>query len=542
MSTHEPNITSCLPTELLSKIFHHMLDPFDAVEKHIYPERNALELLRVSHVSSYFREVAVNDPSLWAKAPYVNDVHEDFLPVILRRSEPCAIELSFGDYKGLSEDAQTKEQLVQHFSRVSKLQVQIGVPYENSTLKSLFSLPAPSLTDCTLLFLVHSNTSLDSFDRDVLRPFNERAPLLQHLHLINCTIPPEYYDTFPKLSSLSMMQYIGDGLLEDHIPFMPIDDIFKLGKGLSSLHTLTLIKCVQRGGVEFDLDVSQGPVYLPSLRHFHLETSVEGCQQLAKVLKVPATCARELTIIFPGHYRFGLEAANAAAEAVSLFISLNVRYRECSITVVRTAPSLRLVAICGSISTLRFEVSELNVDLPDPAQHLGGGARPSFLRTATGILTPKDIFLHQVWLTLSTSLRRPLSTVLVLNLWVGDGSPAPCLLVELLKSMRCLKELACRTSNLWAHPYIHILLEHDTTPALTKVKIPLDDDVVRPEVLLALNQFLRSRREVREVTFRVPTSTLASMGYAAPDAVRCLIRSVSEHFPDTVALDWVRFQ
>ncbi|KAF5342116.1 hypothetical protein D9611_001701 [Ephemerocybe angulata] len=535
MATPELGSTaSSLPAEILGKIFHDMLDSFDSAEKHLYSADNAQALLKISRVSSYFREVVISDPSLWAKAPYINGIHEDFLPIILSRSEHCTLELSFMEDESLAKNPQLRSQITSHFKRVSRLQVELAVAYEGSVLQSLLSTSAQSLIECTILLLGDRNVPLEFFNGRVLGPFDNHAPILRSLNLVNCYLPPMHYSSFPSLSDISI-QYIGDQLLQDALPFMPAGDLFRWPAGFKYLRTLTLFNCIERPAF-VALGASQVPVALPSLRCFILETSTEGCQHFAHALQLPTSCSRSITIIFPQE-RQGLEDAYSAAHAASLFIPLDVRYKQCSVGTPSDPPYFRLIAD-RMVATLRFKLSQVHLDeLPEPVHLL----IRMLCFPQTSSLTAKHIFLYQIWTAITSALTKPLSTIPILNLWFGKDSLAPCLLLELIQAMSRMEEVVFRTNDLLAHPSIQACLDRDNAPTLNKLEIPLDNESENLKVKATLTEFLHHRREVKGVTFRVRDSTLAGLGYAAPDAIRNMIRNISEDFPNFVFVTWIRY-
>ncbi|KAF6751276.1 hypothetical protein DFP72DRAFT_495660 [Ephemerocybe angulata] len=535
-----------LAPEILSKVFYETLQPFDSVDHRVNPANNALQLLDLTHVSSYFRQVAVSDGSLWAEVLYLNGVHADFFVAILERSRGYFISLCFMEDSSLLFDPCVWTRLLLNFNKVRRLQIGVGDSSGGATLKFILSFEAPFLEDLTIQWCGDRNACLDYFEGRILRqPFMNGAPRLRKLHLINCFFPSKHYSAFPNLANLSVM-YIGDDDNHDHPPLISILDLSEgLGR-FNSLTTLTLSTgCIDPG--DFESDIQQAPVHFPRLLRFNFMTTTAACRQLASILRLPAGCSRNIHLSFPPppHPGVGVLDATSAAEAAALFVPSDVEFKRCVVGMADDdEPFLRLIAL--GPSTPRIAV-EMSFKLSDVAIH---SLHPQnqlptihyFPGISTRTFTVTDIFLHQLCTTLSIILRKRLSVVSTLYVWFGCESPAVFIAVSLLRSMTNIHEIVSHASDLWANPSIQEFLSWDNAPSLRTLIIPIDETVQSARVLAGISAILRSRSDIGGVIFRVRSATIAEMGYAAPDELRSLIRGISEGFPDTVSLDWVEYQ
>ncbi|KAF6755584.1 hypothetical protein DFP72DRAFT_1067390 [Ephemerocybe angulata] len=503
-----------LPPELLSKIIANTLSPPSS------ESGNAVELLNISHVSSYFRDITVNEASLWAIVPYLNAVHHDFLETILERSQPYAINLSFTDDASLVEESQVWRQAVSNFHRVSRLHVEVIEASEGGILGSLFSISAPALKECIIHFFGNRIVPLD----DLFPPsFNNNAPNLRKLDLTNCSIRPERYPGFPNLRDLTVMHL---GTRHNDLALLPADGFFLCRDSLHSLQSLTLYSCIRVSDSESAAGHSfQGPLHLPSLQHFTLKTTIEGCSTLGKILRLPTACFRVITMTISPHWvPEQLDDAVIAAEAAASFIPAELEYTTCAGGMWGLAPSLYLFTAGQPTAsvTIRFGIPTPNTP-PD-----------------------LDLFLLQVGRVLALNREAPLSTILFLHMCLPGTRPSivstsllPYLLRPLIKPMKNLVDFASQGSDVWANGTIDWVLDQSHSPNLKNLMVPLDDIVQGPGALEGIVRFLTVRPEISKVTFRVSPSTVEELGHAASDGLRCLIQDISKDFPGSVALDWV---
>ncbi|KAF6745568.1 hypothetical protein DFP72DRAFT_856348 [Ephemerocybe angulata] len=518
---NEPSYSSILafPPELLAKIVANTLDPPALVDPIFNPSGNAMELLNISHVSSFFRQVTVGEPALWAMAPYLNAVHQDFLETILERSQPYTFNLSFMEDGSLTEDDQIWRLALSHFHRVSRLHIEAMVVSEGDLLVSLFSKSAPSLTECIIQFFGNRTVALCDLSS---HPFNDDAPNLRKLDLTNCSVRVRHYPAFAALRDVTVVHLV-DEVQHDDRTLLPIDDFIQCRNKLNSLQSLTLHSCIQDPDPESSTRLSsQDSIYLPSLKHFVLKSTIDGCHGLGKILRLPETCSRSITVTFPLHWEpEQLGDAVRAAEAVASFIP-SLEYTVCAGGIRGSVPSMRLF-IAGQrypTVTIRFGISA-----PD--------AHPDM-----------DLFLLQVGRGLASTLATPLSTIKFLHMHL-DGvktSLVGYLLRPLIKIMKNLEEFVAQGPDVWANGTIVWILDYSIAPNLKKLRVPLDDMMHSAAALRGTAQFLLVRPEIREVTFGVSPSITEEMGHAASDGIRCLIRDVSKDFPGSLVLDWIELQ
>ncbi|KAF6751284.1 hypothetical protein DFP72DRAFT_495775 [Ephemerocybe angulata] len=533
---------SDFPSEVLSEVFYHVVDSQSAIG-HSAAHARAVNLLHLSQVSAYFRHVAINSSSLWAMIIYIERVNVGFLEAMLARSDPSPFDLTFVEGADLSAHDQIWSLIFANFYRVANLHVEVAEGYNGRVLGGLLRLPAPSMSQCTIHFIGDRNVCLDDFFPRISAPFSSYSPALRRLNLSNCFISMKYS---PRSLSQVSIRCIGNDAY-NHSPRLQLRSLADWHRRFDCLQPLDLYDCFEEC-TEADTAriAAQTPVYFPSLRLFTLRTtSTEVCREVASIIQLPATCSRNIIIVFSSQRMFEMEEAATAVQAVTKFVPVQTEYAECAISMGDNRPFLRLIAARprSSVITLRFALSDLKVrnwnaisvgTLLRMLSRTWGGGAPT--------LATNNRILYQIWTALGGTLSAVLSSIPILHLWINKESPAQFLLHDIFKHLRGVREIRSQTSDLWANSTIHHLLTRELIPSLNKIRIPLDDATTSLAVIKGLGCFLQARREVRTVVFRIRSSTLRRMGYAAFEEIRSVIRDVSRDFPDTVSLDWAELR
>ncbi|KAF6755610.1 hypothetical protein DFP72DRAFT_847334 [Ephemerocybe angulata] len=521
-----------VPPEVLTMIFKRLGDGQFAAERLPLRER-AVALLRASHVSAYFRQVILQDPSLRSAVPFLNDLSLEFLDAVMSRSKPLPIHLSFSEDGTLPGEGPVWDLVAQNVNRVSRLYVGVGEGYRGVRLKNLLLSSACSLVQCTVRYFGDRMVYLNFLESRGARLFNNHSPNLRTLNLTNCIIPFHQY-TLSILSGVSI-QYNGYALSNTVTPL----NVLALNPPLNSftsLRSLTLINCahpiVRSGRLSAIKAIS-----FPSLQNLVLVETAEACRQLSRNLDVPAACNRDITVGFKSSQELGVEDAASVAEAVCGFVPHGMGYTHCSVEMGDGRHSLSLTKEASANPTgvtIRFDLLKAGGRI--------GGVLSLLLRVFTFLILPNhtisaaEPFLYRLWeelaLALATSLAFPSTIVLAFD----RDSSAPYLLVALLKAMPNVKEVTTYTPEVWANPILPHLLERRNAPALRKLSIPYEN--VMELATDELAQFLNSRSDVEQVSFPVEESTFMSMGYAAESEIASTLRSIADRIPETVALNW----
>ena len=188
-----------LPNELLADIFQLGHKTYDTSDENVMRY-----LSTISSVCRIWRDVALNEPSLWTNIVYEGRsdmravsrgllrVEERIATCILRsRNSSLAIHLWFGHYgRGL---AQLKDMISPHLSRCRSIDVEFAYEHQAS---QLFPLPGrlDRLTALSCKVRLHDSTSLVLFSADDGPRLQDMSLLMRgaHVHFPSASIHVEH--------------------------------------------------------------------------------------------------------------------------------------------------------------------------------------------------------------------------------------------------------------------------------------------------------------------------------------------------------------
>lgn len=524
---------SVLPCELLSKIFSRVVDQARTTPGHPPFSACATDLLAISHVCSLFRAVANDDPSLWAMVPFINGVSCQFLRLILTRSQELPLTLSVMEDETWPQSGQVWGQLLCDYKRVTSLRIEVAEDYDGIKAMLFLTLPVPRLEHCTIKFHGQRSIALDRFANPVL-PFNGHVPSLRALDLINCTIPPKFFN-FPGLTTISMctVRYQSDfqSTLISPCEFLHWRGHFKF------LRALTLSNSIRAAtSTEYDNVLLHSPIDLPVLEHVLIDDSLEVCRQMAGLLHFPSSCTRTIVIGFPRSQQFTIDDASRAAEVASAFIPPNVRYIECDLKMGSGRTSLHFGRGEIQADIVTFDVSELKFSAPGLLGLLIEVL--SIPAMAVHNVGPSDAFLCWLWEALASQLRGVLDGLTKLHLSFGEYSTAPHILRDFLGAMNNIQTLETDRMDVWNNPCFLVSSNKPTFPRLRNLTLPLDGETT-PSTVGRVSKFLADRTEIERVTFQANSEWVAKMGRAAVEDVCGALVHITQEFPVLVSVDWV---
>ncbi|KZW02786.1 hypothetical protein EXIGLDRAFT_828924 [Exidia glandulosa HHB12029] len=158
-----------LPQEILCRLFSEG------------PSNSSQQSVRISHVCSYWRELALDDPRLWTSITIINGRTLPALAVLLSRAkqQPVDLRLYLVDIKGKEEQAGAALTcIVQHMQHMGKLSIHFNADLRKSLFRKLCDVHAPVLTSLSL-----SCTVFSSRYPLPVNIFNGNAPKLTELEL-----------------------------------------------------------------------------------------------------------------------------------------------------------------------------------------------------------------------------------------------------------------------------------------------------------------------------------------------------------------------
>lgn len=517
------------PIEVLSEIFLQSICLQRRTLEHDI-NTNAVTLLRLSHVCERFRHVALNDPSLWARVPYLNGVGEEFLQLMLSRSYPLRFSLSCIEDVTLPDSQAIWDMIENDFWRVSRLRVRVAKDFPGNLVEYFLGLWAPCLEHCYIDFQGDRHVALDSL---IPPQFFESPPPLRDLHLVNCYISPDHSSNLSPFNRLRDVRIKHRGQDHGESPFLlSASDLSDWKPHFSSLHTLYLVNCVQISHIPSAMNRLE----LRSLKRFVLEGPTDVCLEMALVLRLPHRCSRLITVMFP----LGGDAPHPARDAsVALqFVPSTHRFSHCLIDLENPylRPGLRLSGPDNNPVTvlIRFNLYQIKQRSNNTLHYLS--RFPSFL--ATGLYQPEQ-FLRRLWEHLADLSTLHLHRVTTVALSLEHRSLDPSFLVGMLKNMQSLRTVVIsgQAPGVWSKPWIRRLLHPSYLPHLTELCVPFDA-TTSGKAMGSIQQVVLQWTMPCKVTFRVPARYAYIFGYAAEEEIRNAIRELTRSYSPDVPLDW----
>lgn len=287
------SVIARLPPELLSDIF--LLKALAERE-----ESNNSRWIRVSHVCSHWRRIALGCPAFWS---HIQCTHPTWAVEMLRRSRnmPLTVVATPRRYYTTSPAIRS---VLGHLWRIRELSL---LPDSSDLLHwegllANLKLPAPLLETLHIEFIIpHPKSKLPD-------GIFKNSPRLRHLTLRNCnliwsTILPCALTTF-QISNL-------------HPRYQPsMDQLLTVLEKLPSLTTLTLSDAFKSHAAKNAMPI-QKRVSLPSLKSLEVSTSLEACIFLLNHMDYPTTTKISVTC--------GVDAAESSSLLSDLGVLLKSR-------------------------------------------------------------------------------------------------------------------------------------------------------------------------------------------------------------------------
>ncbi|KAJ2911829.1 hypothetical protein MD484_g8585, partial [Candolleomyces efflorescens] len=528
-----------LPSEILSDIFFWAICDYSPHVPHS-SRTQALNLLSITHTSSTFRQVALNNPLLWSFVPFMNGVHQDFFEAMLNRASTIPFHLHVVENVDLigHPNHHVWNLVVKKRCNIGALSIHVFQGLPGTIAKWLLSLRAPELRECITIFHDAQPIALDLQGFNSGRLFGDYAPYLERLELVNCHLPVDHA-RFPKLSTVSIRNTTTINPAQQHT-LMRLEDLHLWQPSFYLLENLILFTVFDTPHALLDCR----KLDLPVLRSLMIVANTAVCYHLATILLYPATCDCCVTIQLPRGRKATRLDAEAAAAAAALFVTREDKYARCWVVMQPRWHAIRFMKGTQLI-ILKFDFSSLEVTPGPPlALHLMSSNIP--LPRSTPYLS-HDFFLGKIWGKLADILGDAgiLAGVTRLNL---DFSPmeiyGPVTAYPLLHGMhnvRCIGTV--ESPHAWVNPLLPwSLVRGNAFPLLHTLVVRVAEEKPDKVARVNLSTFLYNRQltyPLAKILFSVAPSFARELGYAFPDAIRICIHDIAYDFPNSVKLDYV---
>jgi hypothetical protein len=170
---------SLLPPEILSRVFHLL--------KEAVPRSHGgrkLGWIRVTHVCRHWRQVALNDSSLWARI-WGTPTSAKWISEMLTRAKNAPLDIELDDL--ITSSAEALLMIPPHLSHTRQLRLHNLSGLSSDNVREIYSRDAPALEHFELTAPTYSPISFPDLGGNLL--FKGHAPRLRTLSLSRVVIP-----------------------------------------------------------------------------------------------------------------------------------------------------------------------------------------------------------------------------------------------------------------------------------------------------------------------------------------------------------------
>ena len=305
---------SLLPPEVLARVFR-----FLSLDEPPHSGKQNLGWIRVTHVCQLWRQVALDDSSLWARISGVTTNTELVSEMLARaRNAPLDINVNLNG-------ATISEVLLMfppHLSHTRELCFKIVTPFCSDSFRDIYSHEAPALE----ILELHSLTSPVTFQelgRTTL--FKGQAPKLRTLTLSQVFIP---WSLIPRGQLTQLDISLHDELsIADDTSFGDLNQLVDLLVNSPGLEVLSLVSCLPSQLTHFPCGQT---IRLPRLSRLILSGLSSRISNLLKMLELPSStilqllCDSDNTTTYSDHLLLPILSAHYRGPTPMEFKSLRI--------------------------------------------------------------------------------------------------------------------------------------------------------------------------------------------------------------------------
>ncbi|KAF8486836.1 hypothetical protein DFH94DRAFT_659751 [Russula ochroleuca] len=340
--THRNTLTpiSLLPPEVLARVFHFLgfEDPACSAEQN-------LGWIRATHVCRFWRQVALDDSSLWATISGIS-ANTELISEMLARAKNAPLDIDI-HLRGASS-REVLRMFPLHISHTRELRFHFPCILYSDCVRDIYSREAPVLEHFELRGLIKSPATYRR-ESDGTTLFKGRAPRLRTLFLSQVLIP---WSLIPR-RQLTQLKIVFSKLDEvsttDVLLCGNLNQLIDLLVNCSGLEILVLGCCLPP-------QLTQIPrgrtIHLPRLSRLCLVGTNSRITNLMKMLKLPSTttlhlhCISENTSTRDDHLLLPIISSQlqcpAPVEFKSLSVTLSCMYHSLGVTASTAVSTSRI--------------------------------------------------------------------------------------------------------------------------------------------------------------------------------------------------------
>ncbi|KAJ3510934.1 hypothetical protein NMY22_g15812 [Coprinellus aureogranulatus] len=310
-----------LPNEILLKIFSELVEEIFhlSVEEKVDPvtdlctgvstlglqnhiNKNGKAALVITQVCARWRRLAMGRKAYWSVVD-LDTIQPVWFLEMLHRSGEAALSFfsqvphSRHDSVGIHIWSLVHSQ----FHRCKRLHVHVTVdPRDARAVGGLLATEAPRLEDCAIHYIPHpsrrfAETVGDEFEAGNARLFNNVAPLLRSIQLVDCHFPPSQ-DLFPNLRQF-YTSICGPNEQTDYSQRRGLPDFMVTMSPFSRIETLSLLEAIDHTfHPRHELIPRIDHIHLPHLQELQFVGSAYAASHLLRVIQTPIHCSFFLNV------------------------------------------------------------------------------------------------------------------------------------------------------------------------------------------------------------------------------------------------------
>jgi hypothetical protein len=267
---------SRLPPEILARVFHLLV-----LEEPPLSGGRSLGWIKVTHVCRHWRQVALDDSSLWAQIWGI-PTNAKWISEMLTRAKNAPLDIELDDLITSSEEALLM--IPPHLSHTRQLRLHSLSGLSSDNVREIYSWDAPALEQFELTVPAYSPISFPDLGGNML--FKGHAPRLRTLSLSRVIIP---WSFIPR-GQLTQLEIVC--LDEDGDSPGDLNQLIDLLVNCPALEILALDSCLPSQLTELPYGRT---IHLPHLSHLRLCGSTSRIINIMlKMLKLPSSTTLHL--------------------------------------------------------------------------------------------------------------------------------------------------------------------------------------------------------------------------------------------------------
>jgi hypothetical protein len=273
-------LISLLPTEILAWVFRLLV-----LEEPPFSGGRNLGWIRVTYVCRHWRQVALDDSSLWARIGGTPS-NTKWISEMLARAKNAPLDIEVNGAARSSAEALLL--IPPHLSHTRQLRIHGLSELHSGSVREFFSWEAPALEHFELALTAYPPITFPGLDGNML--FKGHAPRLRTFSLSRVVIP---WSLIPR-GELTQLKMARSNSNEEVYSSGDLNQLIDLLVNCPALEIPALDSCLPSQLSELPHDRT---VYLPHLSRFRLCGSTSRIMIMLKTLKLPSLTALHLDCI-----------------------------------------------------------------------------------------------------------------------------------------------------------------------------------------------------------------------------------------------------